>query len=435
MADQREGDSYEIRQEIERTRIEMHETIDAIQQKLNPERLKRQAGDTIREATIGRAEHTMSNAMDKAEGAVNNVRDTAMEAKSGLMETVRHNPLPAAMIGLGLGWLLMRRSSQERPPRAYYGGSSPYSGATPGYRYGATRPSPTTQASFSHQGHFHAGPSLEENRGTQQEGGLGEVAGKVGEKAGEAREAAAAMMEEVRMKSGDLMGGAGETVGRTGSNLLDTIRENPLPAAMAGIGLSWLFMNGGSSRESSYPGHLYQGNTELYKPHFQGDQSTIGSLRDKVGDTAGQAQNAVGDIAGKAQSTVGDMADRAQSTVGDLAGQAQSTVGEVSDQVQQRVGSMARETKYRYSRVEDRFHETLESNPMAVGAAAMAVGAVAALMLPSTPQEHRLMGEARDSLVEQVQSTAKETMDKVQRVADKVQDSAKQEAQQEGLTH
>jgi ElaB/YqjD/DUF883 family membrane-anchored ribosome-binding protein len=78
------------RAEIERTRADMSETVDAIQERLSPENLKEQAKDTIKEATVGRAQ----------------------EAGSGIVETIRANPLPAALTGIGLGWLLVsaRRS-------------------------------------------------------------------------------------------------------------------------------------------------------------------------------------------------------------------------------------------------------------------------------------------------------------------------------------
>src|SRR3712207_1667280 len=81
------------RAEIERTRADMSETVDAIQERLSPENLKEQAKDRVKEATVGRAQ----------------------EAGSGIMETIRANPLPAALTGIEIGWLLVsaRRSRSE----------------------------------------------------------------------------------------------------------------------------------------------------------------------------------------------------------------------------------------------------------------------------------------------------------------------------------
>ena len=81
------------RLEIERTRAGMGETVDAIQGRLSPENLKEQAKDRVKEATVGRAR----------------------DARAGIAETVRANPLPAALTGIGLGWLLMSARQQSQP--------------------------------------------------------------------------------------------------------------------------------------------------------------------------------------------------------------------------------------------------------------------------------------------------------------------------------
>src|SRR3712207_1087798 len=96
LIDEEDADRVEIehtRTEIERTRADMSETVDAIQERLSPENLKEQAKDRVKEATVGRAQ----------------------EAGSGIVETIRANPLPAALTGIGLGWLLVsaRRSRSE----------------------------------------------------------------------------------------------------------------------------------------------------------------------------------------------------------------------------------------------------------------------------------------------------------------------------------
>jgi hypothetical protein len=88
--------------------------------------------------------------------------------------------------------------------------------------------------------------------------------------------------------------------------------------------------------------------------------------------------------------------------------------------------------------------QALHDNPLAVGAAALAVGAVVALAVPQTQQEHQVMGPTRDKLVvkaqdtahevaERVQTAAQETVQKVEHVAQEARDAAQRTAQQEGL--
>jgi NAD(P)-dependent dehydrogenase (short-subunit alcohol dehydrogenase family) len=61
------NDPSEIRSDIEETRAEMSETIDAIQSKLDPQRVKERVADTVREATVGRAQYYAEQARAKIE--------------------------------------------------------------------------------------------------------------------------------------------------------------------------------------------------------------------------------------------------------------------------------------------------------------------------------------------------------------------------------
>ncbi len=71
------------RAQIELTRAEMTETVDALQERLDPERLKEQA---------------------KVQA-----RDTVRSTGSDFLEKIRQNPVPVAVVGGLLGLLLARR--------------------------------------------------------------------------------------------------------------------------------------------------------------------------------------------------------------------------------------------------------------------------------------------------------------------------------------
>ena len=75
-----------IASEIEDTREEMTGTVQAIGERLDPANIVQDAKETVRDATVGKVEQMTSNAMD-----------TATETGSGILETIRRNPLPAAM--------------------------------------------------------------------------------------------------------------------------------------------------------------------------------------------------------------------------------------------------------------------------------------------------------------------------------------------------
>jgi hypothetical protein len=95
----------EIAEDIARTRAEMGETVDAIEERLSPQRLKEEAKHTMREQTVGRAEQ-----------AIHSGEQTVKQTGQTATETIKQHPIPAAMVGIGLGWLVMeaRRSSSSQ---------------------------------------------------------------------------------------------------------------------------------------------------------------------------------------------------------------------------------------------------------------------------------------------------------------------------------
>ena len=82
-----------IRADIETTRVEMGGTLNELGDRLDPGRLMSQAKENVKDATIGRVEETARGISDMA------------------METVKRNPMPAALAGIGL--LLMWRNRSQ----------------------------------------------------------------------------------------------------------------------------------------------------------------------------------------------------------------------------------------------------------------------------------------------------------------------------------
>jgi hypothetical protein len=95
----------EIRAEIEQTRDEMSETIDAIQEKLRPGNIVAEAKDRVKNATTERVRKMAGSATETAQNAMEQTRHMAGDFAEG----ARNNVIPAAMIGIGLAWLLVDR--------------------------------------------------------------------------------------------------------------------------------------------------------------------------------------------------------------------------------------------------------------------------------------------------------------------------------------
>ena len=198
---------------------------------------------------------------------------------------------------------------------------------------------------------------------------------------------------------------AGYTAQQTGTTLMETVKQNPVPAALAGIGIGWLVLrmreqgsrtggNGGNGSRYYRDGYGYgTGDRYAYGYGYQGGSAGGGQ------DPAERVRSAADSAVGKAQ----DVGANAQQAVESLAGTAQQTVGDAQWQAQ-RVASDAQR----------QFDRTLNENPLAMGALALGVGAAVALALPSTRKEQELMGEQRDKLVEKASEVASGALDEVQ---------------------
>ena len=174
-----------------------------------------------------------------------------------------------------------------------------------------------------------------------------------------------------------------ETASDAGSGILETIRRNPIPAAMAAVGIGWLLMNRSDGR-SSYRSY------NSWRDNERDGYGYPTSGRDRgVTDRAGETFDQVGRKAG-------EVADDVRSTVG-------STVGQLPDQV----GSTAREVGWNAERF-------AQDNPLALGAAAFAVGAAIGMALPETDVERNVLGGPASSAIDKAQQAASDAVQQLQ---------------------
>jgi ElaB/YqjD/DUF883 family membrane-anchored ribosome-binding protein len=207
------------------------------------------------------------------------------------------------------------------------------------------------------------------------------------------REATVGKVEQMATSAGEMVSDAGTTARQTGEGLIETIKRNPVPAAMAGIGLGWLWMN----RDK---GQMTWSQARDGRGRYIGGYSSAGysgQYREQsVGDRIGEAGEELGRKASNVASTVGD-------TASDVAEKARTTAGQVPDQVGM-VGQQVGDTAQRL----------MDENPLAVGAIALAVGAAVGLALPSTRTEQKLMGDAGSKLIDQAGTAVKQPLEEAE---------------------
>ncbi len=98
----------EIKSEIERTRIEMSETLGEIQERLRPDHLVQQAKATMTDAVTEAATGKVRNIMQSAGETATMVADQTKYAGRTVADYVRTHPVQMAMVAGGITWWLLR---------------------------------------------------------------------------------------------------------------------------------------------------------------------------------------------------------------------------------------------------------------------------------------------------------------------------------------
>jgi len=385
-----EVEVVEIQREIARTQGAMGDTLDAIQEKLNPSALMEQARGPVEETTdhivaeVQRAvRESAEQLIEHARGPIEEVSDHLITRATGALEEATERLVAQATAAV-------QETTDHILERA---------------RVTATE----------------AAAEIVDHTGTALRAAtIGKVEHMVG-----------TMSETTR----GMANGANEATLGLGATVRATIQANPLPAALAALGLGWLYLKrpkvaagmtttisyraGGPTRPGAglgyRPGGATPGDTAGHGA--AGGRDTVGSTAGAVADTVGSAASAVADTLGAATDTVAGAVGGAASAMGDAVGTAGGAVGHAAGGTQEAARDLAAEVWYQAQRVGDGVQTLAHQNPLALGTAGIAVGALIGLAVPTTPQERQVMGAARDTLVDKALGTAQETLDTVGSIA------------------
>jgi hypothetical protein len=181
-----------------------------------------------------------------------------------------------------------------------------------------------------------------------------------------------------------------ETAKGVSDMVMDTIKNNPIPAALAGAGLALLWMNrsngSDTDRYDQYRGYGYRTDAGYRGEGGQGIGQKVGDVAGSVGDTVG---GAVGSVRGTAEDAVGSLAQGATQTAGD-------------------VGSQL-----------ERF---MQASPLAVGAIAAGAGVLAGTLIPETRQEQQFLGDASRQVADTVRQTVDDVATKAEETLDETEE-------------
>ena len=164
------------------------------------------------------------------------------------------------------------------------------------------------------------------------------------------------------------------------SNLGNSVKQNPLPVALVGIGLAWLMASGRRADD--------------YGTAYEVGPSTADKLRSRASETMNRAS------------------DKMQS--------AKQSLSETAQSVRERASAIGDSARQQMDRAKSGMDYMMREQPLALGAIGLAIGAIVAAMAPRTRKEDELMGEARDRLMERATEAGKEKIEEVKQAANTV---------------
>ncbi|NEX46485.1 hypothetical protein [Pseudotabrizicola algicola] len=195
------------------------------------------------------------------------------------------------------------------------------------------------------------------------------------------------------------------------------VRENPMALALIGAGVAWLMM--GKSQTSTHDPDDWRGESDTGYGGRSGDhwQSYSGGqdkLHDDDSSLAGKAMASVSDLG----ETLGEVPHMVRDAMGRAVEGVQSSV----DTVKERAGSTVRPLT-----------RSVSSQPLLVGAATFAMGAIMGSALPRTRTEDRLLGPQRQKMWTAAYQATGEMGERVTEAAKTTYAAAAEAARKEGL--
>lgn len=191
------------------------------------------------------------------------------------------------------------------------------------------------------------------------------------------------------------------------SNLNNSIKQNPVPVVLTAVGIAWMMMSSNRPPESA----TYVDDTDYepldtryeYEPmeNFEGDDSEhTGGVREKMSE-AGERLKA------------GTEATRRK-------------LVRSKDAMASGISRTAETAQAQAQRARHGFNQLLEEQPLILGALGIALGAAIGAALPTTEQENRLLGPARDQAMSTLKQKGAESYERVKDTVEQVAEDAKE---------
>lgn len=236
----------------------------------------------------------------------------------------------------------------------------------------------------------------------------------------------------------DIQAGVGESVMSSSQKVFKGIKQNPVSAALIGIGFGVVTVGGivalrtdpTQSAYSNRNGSGYRKST--LKPSNPSKSSKAVTYDERLRDMMTTLENKPKDMnkTDTTASTLGEKLQEAKATARDKVAESTEYMGEklqdVRESVMENVHHAKEATLVGAKRTKEGLGHFLEAQPLVVGAIALLAGAALGLLLPRTRYEDSVMGEKSDELLSQAKGKAREVGGAVKETVSNVVQTAKE---------
>lgn len=369
--------SDQIKSDIDHTRHEMDETIDQLTERLRPRHLIDEVICMIQESGTGAGE-------------------SAKEIGRTVGRQVRDNPVPLALIGAGVAWMLMSRG--ESSPRRRGASDDEYSSGLTAFDYPAGRGTETPgiyerDETLLYQTDMEMDePYYHYDPGTAPSGQRG-LRSRAKGAAQRARTGAEDTAERVRQRAEEASSRAGRGLRSSTETARQRVRQAGESAAQRASQIR------GSAQQTA--------------------ASTTQSIRQGVSR------------AGAALSEAAHSASERASHLGETAREQAHHLRETASE---QAGRLREEARHGYEYGREAVVEAKEKHPLMLAGGFLALGVLAGLAISRTRRENEMIGPTADRLKERAREAGHHLADRGAEIASATTSAAREEAKAQGLT-
>jgi hypothetical protein len=212
------------------------------------------------------------------------------------------------------------------------------------------------------------------------------------------------------------MSDSSERLGGFVRDLGEAARSNPVSAALIGMGAVWLLTSQSRRGEELFRRTGMDRLPDTARATWEGASSNLRSGMENVQDAARGAADTVRERGGEVADQVAQAGKRLSRAAADYTEEWPGRAGSLLEDVRGNISDLFR------------------SQPLAIGAVGLAIGAAIAASFPVTETETEYLGETSDFVKDKASEIAGEQVQRATEVGKKVAEAVVDEARQQGLT-